>query len=70
MRKSTELDEANDSPYKLDQEEEKTNRKLAACLRTPCILEGERVIAFVDSGADASFVSRKLVERMGWHVTP
>jgi hypothetical protein len=32
-----------------------------ACLQTPCVLDGERVIAFVDSGATDSFVSQKLV---------
>jgi hypothetical protein len=39
-----------------------------ACLQTPCVLDGERVIAFVDSEATDSFVSQKLVKRVGWTV--
>ena len=41
-----------------------------AGLRTPCILEGERVIAFVDSGASVSFVSAQLVRSKGWRIAP
>jgi len=33
--------------------------------RTPCILEGQRVIAFVDGGASHSFVTKKWVEENG-----
>jgi hypothetical protein len=44
--------------------------QLQSCLCTPCILEGEQVLAFVDSGASVSFVSKALVLRMGWHVSP
>src|SRR6185436_4888901 len=38
-----------------------TSNSAAHCLQTPCILQGEKVIAFVDSGATTSFVSRKFV---------
>jgi hypothetical protein len=41
-----------------------------AGVRTPCVLEGERVIAFVDSGATDSFVSADLVRSKGWKITP
>jgi hypothetical protein len=41
-----------------------------AGVRTPCVLEGERVIAFVDSGATDSFVSVDLVRSKGWKITP
>ena len=67
VRTSTRVDEASDSPIGLKQQ---TEDKRVTGLRTPCLLEGERVIAFVDSGASVSFVSQKLVERMGWPVAP
>jgi hypothetical protein len=41
-----------------------------AGVRTPCVLEGEQVIAFVDSGATDSFVSVDLVRSKGWKITP
>jgi hypothetical protein len=39
-------------------------------LRTPCILEGERVTAFVDSGASNSFVSKTWVEKCRVPIEP
>jgi hypothetical protein len=42
----------------------------ASCLRTPCILEGERVVAFVDAGATTSFIAKSLVDKHNWSVVP
>jgi len=39
-------------------------------IHTPCILEGVRIIAFVDGGASTSFVSKKFVEKMKWIIEP
>ena len=41
-----------------------------AGLRTPCILEGEKIIGLVDSGATVSFVSARLVKDKSWPVSP
>ena len=42
----------------------------AAGLRTPCILNGEKVIAFVDGGALHSFVDVKWVTKQGLPIAP
>ena len=39
-------------------------------LHTPCFLEGEKVIAFVDGGASNSFVSKNFVEKKKWVIEP
>jgi hypothetical protein len=44
--------------------------KRVACLRTPCYLEGEKVIAFVDGGATTSFVDRQWIEKRGLAIEP
>ena len=45
------------------------NRQVA-CLHTPCYLEGEKVLAFVDGGANISFVDRRWVQKRGLTVEP
>ena len=42
----------------------------AAGLRTPCILNGEKVIAFVDGGALHSFIDVKWVTKQGLLIAP
>ena len=37
---------------------------------TPCIVDGQRVTAFVDGGASNSFVSRKFAKKHNWKWTP
>ena len=39
-------------------------------IRTPCILEGHKIIAFVDGGASTSFISKNFVEQNGWKIEP
>ena len=41
-----------------------------ACLHTPCYLEGEKIIGFVDAGATTSFISKKWVEIRGFKIVP
>jgi hypothetical protein len=40
------------------------------CLKTPCYLENEKVIAFIDCGASHSIVSKSWVERMNIPIKP
>ena len=44
--------------------------KRVACLRTPCYLEGQKVMAFVDGGATTSFVDRRWVQRNALPIEP
>ena len=40
------------------------------CVHTPCFLQGERVIVFVDSGASSSCISRSWVQQRGIAIKP
>ena len=54
-----------------DHEELKPQNVLSAtCLRTPCLLEGEKIIAFVDAGSTSSFVNRAWVEKHDIPIVP
>jgi hypothetical protein len=44
--------------------------KRVACLRTPCYLEGQKVMAFVDGGATTSFVDRRWINKNGLTIEP
>ncbi len=44
--------------------------KRVACLRTPCYLEGQKVIAYVDGGANTSFVDRRWAVTNGLKIEP
>ena len=39
-------------------------------IHTPCIVDGQRVTAFVDGGASNSFVSRRFAEKHNWKWAP
>ena len=57
------------SATKLGEGEEDQWRHMSG-IYTPCVLEGQRVYAFVDSGASVSFVSKSWVEKMNWKILP
>jgi hypothetical protein len=44
--------------------------KQTACLTTPCILEGQKVMAFVDGGATTSFVDHQWTLKNNIAITP
>ena len=46
-----------------------TNNTTMHCIFTPCLLNGQKVIAFVDEGADVSFISKTFVEKNGLNIT-
>ena len=39
-------------------------------IHTPCVLDGQRILAFVDGGASTSFISKNSVDKLGWKVEP
>ena len=54
----------------ITEERKADNDLFANCLRTPCYLEGEKVIGFVDVGASTSFIDKRSVEERKLSITP
>ena len=53
-----------------NKKEQPMKKSSAAGLRTPCILNGEKFIAFVDGGASHSFIDVKWVTKQGLPIAP